>query len=497
MASTVSPKNSPNIGSTPKPSVTPDVVSVSTKVIPEEDDEGKWPKPVIADVKPEMPPTPRTATSDETPVKGKARSSRRQHGEWLCLRELTDVQLDMVTSLTSMTSEDGRDPMVIERTNLLNVCKLVIKELIDSSLSRGRMLDDDNVPLQQFFVVLEHVLRHGIKPKKGILRDKREFWAVLEQVEKYIADAVDITTSVREMPNIKTPLGRSRAWLRLALMQKRLADYFRILVDKKDELLTEFYEPGAIMLDEEAVVISGLLVGLNVIDCNLGIKDEDLDQPMGVIDFSLYLRDANHNSSQTPDEENQGSRIAAILDQKNYLEELNRHLNATVTNLQQKSEALQTANTLMKEDLAIAKNNILQLQQENSRLTNEKSVLEEQIQKHVQTAKEDLDTERETYNTSRAGLEQLYQETKQRLEEETHMRLDVEKELELQIGMKQEMEVALRLLEKDVHEKQDSVVTLRKQMDEIRIINSELFAKLQFRSLELVYRVLIHIIKDD
>ena len=59
-------------------------------------------------------------------------------------------------------------------------------------------------------------------------------------------------------------------------------------------------------------------------------------------------------------------------------------ISATVTNLQQKSEALQTANTLMKEDLAIAKNNILQLQQENSRLTNEKSVLEEQIQKHVQ-----------------------------------------------------------------------------------------------------------------
>ena len=42
----------------------------------------------------------------------------------------------------------------------------------------------------------------------------------------------------------------------------------------------EFYEPGAIMLEEEAVVISGLLVGLNVIDCNLGIKDEDLDQPV-------------------------------------------------------------------------------------------------------------------------------------------------------------------------------------------------------------------------
>ena len=59
--------------------------------------------------------------------------------------------------------------MTIERCNLLNVCKLVVKELIDSSLAHGRMLEDDHVPLQQFFVVLEHILRHGIKREYGIL----------------------------------------------------------------------------------------------------------------------------------------------------------------------------------------------------------------------------------------------------------------------------------------------------------------------------------------
>jgi len=43
---------------------------------------------------------------------------------------------------------------------------------------------------------------------------------------------------------------------------------------------SDFYEPGSIMLEEEAQVIAGLLVGLNVIDCNMGIKDEDLDKPV-------------------------------------------------------------------------------------------------------------------------------------------------------------------------------------------------------------------------
>ena len=30
----------------------------------------------------------------------------------------------------------------------------------------------------------------------------------------------------------RTPIGRARAWLRLALMQKKMADYFRAIVDQ-------------------------------------------------------------------------------------------------------------------------------------------------------------------------------------------------------------------------------------------------------------------------
>lgn len=64
-----------------------------------------------------------------------------------------------------------RDPVCIERSNLVNICKLVVKELIESSLKFGRQLDSDSVPLQHFFIVLEHVLRHGLKPKRvGVVR---------------------------------------------------------------------------------------------------------------------------------------------------------------------------------------------------------------------------------------------------------------------------------------------------------------------------------------
>lgn len=55
----------------------------------------------------------------------------------------------------------------------------------------------------------------------------------------------------------------------------------------------------------------------------------------------------------------------------------------------------------------------------------------------------------------------------------------VERELELQIQMKAESEMAAKLLEKDIHEKQDTIVSLRCQLDDIKFINLEMYQKLQ------------------
>lgn len=60
---------------------------------------------------------------------------------------------------------------------------------------------------------------------------------------------------------------------------------------------------------------------------------------------------------------------------------------------------------------------------------------------------------------------------------------DVEKELEAQIGMRQEMELAMKMLEKDVCEKQDALVALRQQLDDLRALKHELSFKLQVRKI--------------
>ncbi|XP_071470431.1 protein RUFY3 isoform X4 [Marmota flaviventris] len=349
--------------------------------------------------------------------------------------------------------------MANERMNLMNMAKLSIKGLIESALNLGRTLDSDYAPLQQFFVVMEHCLKHGLKAKKTFLGQNKSFWGPLELVEKLVPEASEITASVKDLPGLKTPVGRGRAWLRLALMQKKLSEYMKALINKK-ELLSEFYEPNALMMEEEGAIIAGLLVGLNVIDANFCMKGEDLDSQVGVIDFSMYLKDGNSSKGSEGD-----GQITAILDQKNYVEELNRHLNATVNNLQAKVDALEKSNTKLTEELAVANNRIITLQEEMERVKEESSYI--------------LESNRKGPKQDRTAEGQALSEARKHLKEETQLRLDVEKELEIQISMRQEMELAMKMLEKDVCEKQDALVSLRQQLDDLRALKHELAFKLQ------------------
>ncbi|MGH0186233.1 UNVERIFIED_CONTAM: hypothetical protein FKN15_020683 [Acipenser sinensis] len=243
-------------------------------------------------------------------------------------------------------------------------------------------------------------------------------------------------------------------------MQKKLSDYMKTLINRKD-LLSEFYEPNALMMEEEGAVIAGLLVGLNVIDANLCMKGEDLDSQVGVIDFSMYLKDGSHTSKSTEGD----GQITAILDQKNYVEELNRHLSASVNNLQAKVDALEKSNTKLTEELAVANNRIITMQEEVERVKEESCYL--------------LESNRKVSKADGSADGHGLGDARKQLKEETQLRLDVEKELEVQIGMKQEMELSMKMLEKDICEKQDALVALRQQLDDLRSLNHEFSLKSQ------------------
>ena len=127
-------------------------------------------------------------------------------------------------------------------------------------------------------------------------------------------------------------------------MQKKLADYFRSLVEQREDLLAEYYEPAALLCSEEVGHITGMLLSLNIVDCNICMKEDNLDCQQGVIDFSLYLRNkreevtahAQDEDAPMPTSMSSSSTSAQLhvdeeqmnqmLNQKSYVEEINRQL---------------------------------------------------------------------------------------------------------------------------------------------------------------------------
>ncbi|XP_067935312.1 RUN and FYVE domain-containing protein 2-like [Watersipora subatra] len=420
--------------------------------------------------------------SDNSPVYY-AQSSR--------LQMLVDDDWPQPVILTTAESEKAdkkakrrirKNAVEIGRDNLMTIFKLVSKELMDSSLVHHRLLDDAFVPLQQFFTILEHIFIFLLKEKKLNLRSSnREFYAVLELVQRYCPEAGELSHTVKEASNIKTPLGKARAWLRLAMMQKKLAEYVNILIDKKD-VLRDYYEDGAILLQEDAIMLHGLMVGLNCIDCHLSIRDNTrLDDPIGSIDYSLYLSEA---SLPGPDidvtESDSGEAdLNLALDQNRFLEEHNIRLTSTCNDMKQRLTNLQTSHEILQKEHATLDRLLKDLQTENDFYRTENNRLMSEFDRKLQVTREDVDTERQTYNTTRDGLERMHSELQKRLQEEIRNRQEMEKEVQQQINMRAETEMATRLLEKDVHEKQDLVIALRNQLDDVKGFNIELNSKHQ------------------
>lgn len=195
---------------------------------------------------------------------------------------------------------------------------------------------------------------------------------------------------------------------------------------------------------------------------------------MAVIDFSLYLKDTANSETSKDD-----AKMTAILDQKHYIEELNRHLSGTVTDLQAKMESIEKTNSKLVEELTAATDRINSLREEQEQLRKENETILQSSQKKEEAALQDSQVELETYKQTRQGLDEMYNVVWKQYKEEKRIRQELERELELQVGLKQEIEVAMKLLEKDTHEKQDTLAALRLQLDQVKTLNLQMFHKAQ------------------
>ncbi|KAA3672742.1 uncharacterized protein DEA37_0007680 [Paragonimus westermani] len=309
--------------------------------------------------------------------------------------------------------------MEIERANLLAFSRMVIRDVLQNTSENPHVImyeDDPNAEpavitaVKRLLTIVEHCLCHGLRRSLPIIDDNSysgdaftnggflrhsnaifklakdrcladtsihgqsflqpDPWPVLLHLEQLVASCNRLSETVNTMSELRTGLGKSRAWILQALMQKSLSAYFQHLVDgecpqvppglsvpqpsstngldtAEDELKSTttkrlprefFYHPGALLLNDEGVVFAGLLVGLSSIDFCFALKDNlgELDYPLSfyvrfqlhVIPYHIFMQYNVEQLDRLFSKQNSYAHVnlTSVIDQKSLLEDMNTRL---------------------------------------------------------------------------------------------------------------------------------------------------------------------------
>ncbi|XP_077590327.1 RUN domain-containing protein 3A-like [Stigmatopora nigra] len=279
------------------------------------------------------------------------------------------VRTAMAMGLTS--KKTSARSVGVERKNLITVCRFSVKTLLEKYTAEP--IDDSAEEFVNFAAILEHILSHRFKGSASWFSSdgQRSFWEYLRLACGKVQN--NCIASIENIENISTSRAKGRAWIRVALMEKRLSEYVSTAL-RDTRTTRRFYDDGAIMLREEATVLTGMLIGLSAIDFSFCLKGETLDgKSPAVIDYTPYLKftqsydclsdeddrrsvDSSNSEESVPehpyiplvtDEESWSNkcrkmeqRFKIVYAQKGYLEELVRLRESQLKNVETENKCL-------------------------------------------------------------------------------------------------------------------------------------------------------------
>ncbi|GMR47891.1 hypothetical protein PMAYCL1PPCAC_18086, partial [Pristionchus mayeri] len=225
-----------------------------------------------------------------------------------------------------------------EKSNLLVVCRLVLRAFIEDAMGSGRrMIEGETQLIADLLVVLEKVLCHGFKGGKSILSMRstdEEMWRALKRLSCERKDIMETVNCVDQQEQLVTPISRIRCLLRLVMMQKKIMDFFHTL--SNSPYSKDAYEQWALLRSEEVDQLIGSLLGLSVVDCSLIIEFDHLQEQPSSVDLGMYIKTGKEDGEVKEDEGEEKRQRRLLLEQNSYLEERNRQLQINLENMKAK-----------------------------------------------------------------------------------------------------------------------------------------------------------------
>ncbi|XP_014812443.1 PREDICTED: FYVE and coiled-coil domain-containing protein 1 isoform X2 [Calidris pugnax] len=284
-----------------------------------------------------------------------------------------------------------------------------VTELSKEFKEGGEPITDDSVNLQKFSYKLEYLLQFDQKEKNTLLGNRKDYWDYFCDCLAKVKGANDGIRFVKSITELRTSLGKGRAFLRYSLVHQRLADTLQQCFMNTKVTSDWYYARSPFLNSKMSSEIVGQLYELTDVQFDLASRGYDLDaawpsfarRTLSSLGSSAYLWKPPSRSSSmsslvsnylqaqefpsSPDansslnvEHLEGfEEMRVELDQAELRQ---RELQDRIHQLEMENQELQAAVSLQKEQVQVEKEKSNNYSEENSRLTKMITELQKQCE---------------------------------------------------------------------------------------------------------------------
>uniref|UniRef100_A0A8C4DN04 FYVE and coiled-coil domain-containing protein 1 n=1 Tax=Dicentrarchus labrax TaxID=13489 RepID=A0A8C4DN04_DICLA len=152
-----------------------------------------------------------------------------------------------------------------------------VAELAREYRESGEPITDDSTNLHKFSYKLEYLLQFDQKEKTTFLGTKKDYWDYFNDCLAKIKGANDGIRFVKSIAELKTSLGKGRAFIRYSLVHQRLADTLQQCLMNQRVTSDWYYARSPFLKPHLSVDIISHLYELNEVQFDVASRGHDLD----------------------------------------------------------------------------------------------------------------------------------------------------------------------------------------------------------------------------
>ncbi|XP_038571987.1 FYVE and coiled-coil domain-containing protein 1 isoform X1 [Micropterus salmoides] len=152
-----------------------------------------------------------------------------------------------------------------------------VADLAKEYRESGEPITDDSTSLHKFSYKLEYLLQFDQKEKTTFLGTKKDYWEYFNDCLAKIKGANDGIRFVKSITELKTSLGKGRAFIRYSLVHQRLADTLQQCLMNQRVTSDWYYARSPFLKPHLSVDIINHLYELNDVQFDVASRGHDLD----------------------------------------------------------------------------------------------------------------------------------------------------------------------------------------------------------------------------